>query len=369
MQQKHLKILISGGGTGGHIFPAVAIANALKIIDPQTEILFVGATGRMEMEKVPAAGYKIVGLDIVGLQRRLTVKNFLVPFKLLKSMLKARKILKEFKPDAVVGVGGYASGPTLQMAAKMKIPTLIQEQNSYPGITNKILASKVQKICVAYDNMEKFFPKKKIILTGNPIRQDIINTQNKRDEALRFFELDTDKKTLLVVGGSLGALTINKAVAHFLDGLEKLNIQVVWQTGKSYFPQAVESAKNYTTVHVNDFITRMDLAYAAADFIVSRAGAIAISELCVVHKPMILIPSPNVTEDHQTKNAMALVNKNAAVLLKDIDAQQDFLQVLTDLLTDDIYQESLSEASEKMAKTDAAHHIATEIIAIAKSKK
>ncbi|MBC7864832.1 MAG: undecaprenyldiphospho-muramoylpentapeptide beta-N-acetylglucosaminyltransferase [Bacteroidia bacterium] len=306
---KPLKVIISGGGTGGHIFPAVAIANQVKKIVPNAEILFVGALGRMEMEKVPAAGYKIIGLNIAGLQRKLTLSNFSFPFKLISSMIKAKKIIKEFAPDIAVGTGGYASGPTLKAACNKGIPALIQEQNSYPGITNKILSKKVNKICVAYEGMEKFFPKEKIILTGNPVRMDIENTRTKKEEGLKFFGLQPGKKTLLIIGGSLGARTINQSIGAGINKFAEAGIQVLWQTGKNYF----ETAKQQTShlkekgIFAFDFITKMDFAYAVADCVVSRAGASSVSELCIVKMPCILVPSPNVAEDHQTKNAMALV--------------------------------------------------------------
>lgn len=316
------KVIISGGGTGGHIFPAIAIANELKKQDPTIEILFVGAIGKMEMEKVPAAGYKIEGLWISGLQRRLTWKNFSFPFKVISSLLKSRKILRKFKPDVVIGVGGFASGPMLRAAASKGIPTVIQEQNSYPGITNKILAKKVRKICVAYEGMEKWFPKEKIVLTGNPVREEIVKLDGKRDRGLEHFNLKTDLPVLLIIGGSLGARTINESIEKSLKQLGENNIQLIWQTGKGYFEQAKQAAASYPNVKVYDFIAKMDLAYAVADVVVSRAGAISVSELCLVKKPCILIPSPNVAEDHQTKNAMALVNHHAAILVKDVESRE-----------------------------------------------
>ncbi|MCL2412767.1 MAG: undecaprenyldiphospho-muramoylpentapeptide beta-N-acetylglucosaminyltransferase [Bacteroidales bacterium] len=351
------KVIISGGGTGGHIFPAIAIANAIKARHADADILFVGANGRMEMEKVPMAGYRIEGLNIAGFQRRLTWKNLTFPFKLWKSLQRAKQIIQDFEPDVVIGVGGYASGPTLQMATKLGIPCLIQEQNSYPGITNKILSKKVQKICVAYDGMEKFFPPEKIEFTGNPIRQDISDLNNKHDEAVEYFGVESTKKTLLVIGGSLGAKTINESLFAILPELAKTNLQVIWQTGKNFDITTVDTEK-YPNIHITQFISRMDLAYSLADFIVSRAGALSISELCVVGKPAILIPSPNVSEDHQTKNAMALVNQNAGLLVADKDARTSLLSTISDLLNNSELQNSLSENIKKLAKTDAAERIA-----------
>jgi UDP-N-acetylglucosamine--N-acetylmuramyl-(pentapeptide) pyrophosphoryl-undecaprenol N-acetylglucosamine transferase len=353
------KLIISGGGTGGHIFPAIAIANAIVRAGhalPE-DILFVGANGRMEMEKVPAAGYRIEGLNIAGFQRRLTWKNLTFPFKLWKSLQRAKKIIRAFSPDVVIGVGGYASGPTLQMAAKLGIPCLIQEQNSYPGITNKILSKKVQKICVAYEGMEKFFPAEKIVFTGNPIRQDISDLNNKRDEAAKYFNVDLSKKTLLVIGGSLGARTINESLFAMPDELTKTNLQVIWQTGKNFDISTIDT-KKYPNIHITQFITRMDLAYSIADFIVSRAGALSISELCVVGKPAILIPSPNVSEDHQTKNAMALVNQNAALFVADKDAKTSLFSTISELVNNTELQNTLSQNILKLAKTGAAEQIA-----------
>jgi UDP-N-acetylglucosamine--N-acetylmuramyl-(pentapeptide) pyrophosphoryl-undecaprenol N-acetylglucosamine transferase len=319
--QKHRKVIISGGGTGGHIFPAISIANALRKLDPDIDILFVGAEGRMEMEKIPAAGYKIIGLPVAGLYRSLTIKNVGVLMKLLKSLGKARKVLKDFGPDAVVGVGGYASGPVLRQAGKMNIPTLIQEQNSYAGVTNKLLAKKAAKICVAYDGMEKYFPADKIIKTGNPVRQNYDNLASMRGEALSFFGLNKEFPVVLILGGSLGAGSINNSLSENLSTMRDSDCQWVWQTGKLYFERvnSLLSKSAHTNISVHDFINRMDYAYAAADIIVSRSGAGTISELCLVGKPVILIPSPNVAEDHQTVNAKALSEKDAAVLLPDRD--------------------------------------------------
>ncbi len=360
---KNIKVLISGGGTGGHIFPAIAIANSLKKTNNSIDILFVGAEGKMEMEKIPAAGYNIVGLPVIGLPRKLSVKIFVFIFKLIKSLVKARKIIKNFKPDIAVGVGGYAAGPALKMASLLKVPYVIQEQNSYPGITNRMLGKKAQKIFVAYDNMEKYFPAKKIINTGNPIRQDIKNTNINIDEAFEFFNLNKNKPTILITGGSLGALTINQSI---YEGIEKLidnNIQIIWQCGTRFIEKAKEKVEksNLENVFVSDFIYKMDLAYTAADIIISRAGAITISELCIIKKPVILVPSPNVTEDHQTKNAMALVEKNAAVLIKDNEANNKLIESILKLISDNELRKNLQNNIGKLAKTDAADKIAGHI--------
>lgn len=357
-------MIISGGGTGGHIFPAIAIANALKTARPDIDILFVGAEGRMEMEKVPAAGYKIEGLWISGLQRKLTLANLSFPFKVISSLLKARKILKSFKPDAVIGTGGYASGPMLRVASGAGIPTLIQEQNSYPGITNKLLSKKVDRICVAYDGMERFFPKSKIILTGNPVRQDILSLDGKRERGLEFFGLDAGKRTLLVIGGSLGARTINESIISMLGLLAENNIQLVWQTGKAFFPQAQEAVKNYEGkgIRAFDFITKMDYAYAVADAVVSRAGASSVSELCLVKKASILVPSPNVAEDHQTKNAMALVTHNAALIVKDVEAREKLGGEVIGLMSDSDKLSKLEENISRLAFQDSASVIANEVL-------
>ncbi|MFN4235150.1 MAG: undecaprenyldiphospho-muramoylpentapeptide beta-N-acetylglucosaminyltransferase [Bacteroidia bacterium] len=369
MQQ--LRVIISGGGTGGHIFPAIAIANALKKRMPDAEILFVGAKGKMEMEKVPAAGYKIVGLWISGLQRKLTIKNLIFPIKIISSLIKARKVIKQFKPNVVVGVGGYASGPLLRVATMLGIPALIQEQNSYPGITNRVLAKKVQKICVAYQGMEKYFPKEKIILTGNPVRQDIENLEGKKPRALEFFNLKDDKPILLIIGGSLGAKTINETISEILPELIENNIQLIWQTGKSFFEKAKQIALNYQDkgVYVSDFITKMDYAYAAADLVISRAGASSVSELCITKKPCIFIPSPNVAEDHQTKNAMALVNYNAAVLVKDSEAKQILKNEILRLMNSQNEREKLANNISKLALKNAADIIAAEVINLARIGK
>lgn len=362
------KVIISGGGTGGHIFPAIAIANAIKLKYPNSEILFVGAEGKMEMEKVPAAGYKIVGLPIMGIQRKLTLQNLKVPFKLLYSLIKARKIIKEFKPNVVVGVGGYASGPLLKIATSMGVPALLQEQNSYPGVTNKILAKKVQKICVAYNGMEQFFPKEKIVFTGNPVRQDIVDLGNKRAKGLETFGLSADKKVVLVIGGSLGARTINESIDVGLELISENNIQLLWQTGKGFADKAAESVAKYTNkgIVTMPFITTMDLAYAVADVVVSRAGALSVSELCLTHKPSILVPSPNVAEDHQTKNAMALVNENAAILVKDVHAKNELIPELIRLVNNSATQEQLKQNIKSLAKPNAASQIADEVIKLIK---
>ena len=361
-----LRIIISGGGTGGHIFPAIAIANALKKLDPATEILFVGANGRMEMEKVPAAGYKIIGLDIQGIQRKSILKNLMFPVKLFGSVRKSVAIIKDFKPDAVVGVGGYASGPLLYAAQMRGIPTLIQEQNSYAGITNKWLGKKANKICVAFDGMEKFFPADKIIKTGNPIRKDSVDIANKRMQALELLKLAAAKKTILVTGGSLGAGTLNKSIMAGLDKIIAADVQVIWQTGKFYYKGIMEKLGEsyHPNICVMEFLNRMDLAYAAADVIISRAGAGTIAELCVVKKPVILVPSPNVAEDHQTKNALALVETNAAAFIPDRDAEQKLVDRALELLNDKETQQKLSNNIGKLAMPNADEVIAKEVIQI-----
>ena len=365
-----LKIIISGGGTGGHIFPAIAIANAIKGLRPNTEFLFVGAEGKMEMEKVPAAGYRIEGLWISGFQRRLTFSNLAFPFKVISSLMKAQKILRRFKPHAAIGTGGFASGPMLHVAANKGVVTLIQEQNSYPGITNRILSKKVDKICVAYAGMEKYFPKEKILLTGNPVRQDILNLDGKRDRGLETFGLSSDKKIILVIGGSLGARTINESIIKCLDAFEKNNIQLIWQTGKGFYETAKQAVAKYENkgIHAFDFIQKMDHAYAVADMVISRAGASSVSELCLVKKPCILIPSPNVAEDHQTKNAMALVTYNAAVLIKDIDAREKLCAEALSLINDPEQCHKLSENIARLAFQDSANVIANEVLSLINSK-
>jgi UDP-N-acetylglucosamine--N-acetylmuramyl-(pentapeptide) pyrophosphoryl-undecaprenol N-acetylglucosamine transferase len=361
---KTYRFIISGGGTGGHIFPAIAIANALKEALPASEILFVGAEGKMEMEKVPQAGYKIVGLPVAGFQRKLTMKNLLFPFKVLNSLRKAKNIVKEFKPDAVIGVGGYASGPVLYAAAGNKIPTLIQEQNSYAGVTNKILSKRAKTICVAYPEMERFFPKEKIVYTGNPVRKDILEYRLKKQEGLSLFGLKENIPTIFIMGGSLGARTINKSVVSNLDMLIEAGVQVVWQTGKFYFQEckAVVEAKNTDKIKVLEFIKDMNLAYAVADIVISRAGALSISELCLVQKPVILVPSPNVAEDHQTKNAMALVNVDAAQIIKDEQAERVLIPAALKLLQNKEKQEIYSENIAKLGKPEAAKDIAGEVL-------
>lgn len=367
---KQLKIIISGGGTGGHIFPAIAIANAIKALRPDTEFLFVGAEGKMEMEKVPAAGYAIEGLWISGFQRKITLSNLAFPFKVMSSLRKAKKIVRSFQPDAVIGTGGFASGPVLRVASGAGIPTLIQEQNSYAGVTNKILSKKVDRICVAYAGMEKFFPKEKIILTGNPVRQDILNTDGKRGRGLEQFGLSADKKTILVIGGSLGARTINESIAGCLAELEKNGIQLIWQTGKGYYETARQAVAQYEDkgIRAYDFIRRMDYAYAAADVVISRAGASSVSELCLVRKPTILIPSPNVAEDHQTKNAMALVTYNAAILIRDNEAREKLCAQAVALVKDEEACFKLSEKIGRLALPDSAKVIANEVISLINNK-
>lgn len=362
--KKNIRIIISGGGTGGHIFPAVSIANAIKEQHPEAEILFVGAEGRMEMQRVPAAGYQIIGLPVAGFDRKHLLKNISVFIKLMKSQIKARRIIKEFKPDAAVGVGGYASGPTLKVAGSMGIPTLIQEQNSYAGVTNKLLAKKACKICVAYEGMERFFDKGKIILTGNPVRQNLLNQQMSREDAIRSFNLDPTKKTVLIVGGSLGARTINNCVLNGLDQIRQSGVQFIWQTGKFYINEAKEKvgqAENYPMLHTTDFITDMAAAYSAADLVISRAGAGSISEFCLLGKPVILVPSPNVAEDHQTKNALALVAKDAALYIKDAEASEKLLKTAIETVQQPETLKKLSTNIAKLAFKDSANTIAEEV--------
>ena len=356
---KPYKFIVSGGGTGGHIYPAVAIANELKVKYPDAEFLFVGAEDRMEMEKVPQAGYKIEGLWISGLQRSLSFKNLMFPFKLMSSLLKSRSIIKKFKPDAAIGTGGYASAPLLRVASNKGIPCLIQEQNSYAGITNKWLSNKAQSICVAYEGMEQFFPSEKIQLTGNPVRQDILAISSKREEAKTFFNLKDGKKTLLILGGSLGARRINQLIDTSLPFFESLGIQVIWQCGKIYEDQYV--GKSSENVQVHTFLNRMDLAYAAADVIISRAGALSVSELCLAGKPVIFIPSPNVSEDHQTKNAQAICNKNAAILIKESELEERFEAEFSALISSEEQQKTLSENIKKLGKPNATKDIVAQI--------
>lgn len=365
--QIHKKVIISGGGTGGHIFPAISIANALRKIEPDIEILFVGAEGRMEMEKIPAAGYKIVGLPVAGLYRSLTLKNFKVLIKLIKSLRMAKKIIREFDPDVVVGVGGYASGPVLRQAGIMKIPTLIQEQNSYAGVTNKLLAKRASVICVAYDGMDKYFPAEKIIKTGNPVRQNYDNLTNLRDEALSFFNLKKGFPVILVLGGSLGAGSINNSLSENINTLRDSDCQWLWQTGKYYFENvnALVSLSFSENISVHGFINRMDYAYAAADIILSRAGAGTISELCLVGKPAILIPSPNVAEDHQTRNAKALSDNDAAVLITDTQAVKTLAAEAIKLVSDIRRRKKLSDNILMMADRDADIKIAEEVLKLA----
>jgi len=362
------RIIISGGGTGGHIFPAIAIADEIKLKYPKADILFIGAQGKMEMEKVPAAGYKIVGLDIRGFQRKLTFSNFLLPFKIISSLVKARKIIKKFKPQVVIGVGGYASGPTLQMANLLGIPTLLQEQNSYPGKTNRILSKKAKAICVAYENLESVFDKEKLHLTGNPVRLSAIPTDNQQAVARKKLGLNSNLPTLFVMGGSLGAKTLNDSILKNIDVIENSGYQLLWQAGKFYIDGIDEKLKpqNLKNIHYSAFIQNMADAYRAADVIVSRAGALSVSELCLVGKPVILVPSPNVAEDHQTKNAMALVNKNAAILVKDTDARQELDHRMMKLITNDKEQATLSENILKLGKRNATKDILNVIESIAR---
>ncbi len=357
------RIIISGGGTGGHIFPAISIANAIKRIAPDTHILFVGANGRMEMEKVPAAGYEIIGLDIQGINRSSLLKNWNLPFKLFASMLKSNKILKDFKPDVAVGVGGYASGPLLLAAKNAGIPYLIQEQNSFAGITNKKLGKQAKKICVAFDGMEQYFPQERLLLTGNPIRPDAVMIEGKKSEAVEFCGLDPSKKTILVTGGSLGARTLNQVLLNQYTEIIKAGVQLIWQCGSYYY----EDLKHIQAVGVRiyPFIQRMDLAYAMADVIISRAGAGTIAELCAVGKPTVLVPSPNVAEDHQTKNALSLVRKQAAIMVKDADAPAQLISSTLDLLQQEETCETLSENIYKLALPHADEVIAKEVLSIA----
>ncbi|MEO8517428.1 MAG: undecaprenyldiphospho-muramoylpentapeptide beta-N-acetylglucosaminyltransferase [Flavobacterium sp.] len=359
------KFIISGGGTGGHIYPAVAIANELKFRFPKADILFVGASDKMEMQKVPQAGYPIKGLWIAGIQRKLTLQNTMFPLKLATSLTKSFGILNKFKPDVVIGTGGFASGAVLKVASMLGIPTVIQEQNSYPGITNKLLSKKANKICVAYENLERFFPKENMIFTGNPVRQDLISVSEKRNEALTYFNLDVSKRTLLVLGGSLGARRINQLIAKELEWLLSQNIQIIWQCGKLYFDE-YKHFSDKENVQVLSFIDRMDFVYAAADFVISRAGASSVSELCIVGKPVIFIPSPNVAEDHQTKNAQAIVDKNGAILLKESQLDAEFNKVFESLLNDESKQQDLSKNITALALPNATKQIVDEIIKLIK---
>ncbi|MBP7167752.1 MAG: undecaprenyldiphospho-muramoylpentapeptide beta-N-acetylglucosaminyltransferase [Bacteroidia bacterium] len=362
------RVIISGGGTGGHIFPAIAIANALRAIDPAIQLLFVGAEGKMEMEKVPAAGYSIKGLPIAGIKREFSLDNLSFPLKLLRSLSKAGDIIKDFNPQAAVGVGGYASGPLLYMASRRGIPALVQEQNSFPGITNKMLARKAKKICVAYEGMDRFFPAEKIVFTGNPVREDIKQIDGKRAEAAAFFGVDPGKRTLLVVGGSQGARSINKAMRDGLNEIAAAGIQLIWQTGKPFHPEAKQAvdALNNPGIRVFDFITRMDLGYAIADAVVARAGASTVSELCIVKKPAILVPLPTAAEDHQTKNCMALVERNAGLLVKDDQAAGRLVSEAIRLINDEQLCHQLAENIAPLARPDAAQQIAREVLAMIK---
>lgn len=376
---EHPHIIISGGGTGGHIFPAVSIANAIKELRPGAEILFVGAEGRMEMQRVPDAGYKIIGLPVAGFDRKHLWKNFAVLVKLARSQWKARKIIKDFKPLVAVGVGGYASGPTLKTAGMMGIPTLIQEQNSYAGVTNKLLAQKARKICVAYEGMEKFFPADKIIMTGNPVRQNLFGHYITRQEAADLFGLDPAKKTILILGGSLGARTINQTLTAALETMRAHpDIQFIWQTGKIYIEQVKQAIVAFTgeavrhphitaipNLYVTDFIKDMAKAYTLADLVISRAGAGSISEFCLLHKPVILVPSPNVAEDHQTKNALALVNKDAALYVKDAEAMEKLIPTALETVADDNRLQALSSNIARLALPDSARRIAEEVLKLA----
>ncbi|HXS35356.1 MAG TPA: undecaprenyldiphospho-muramoylpentapeptide beta-N-acetylglucosaminyltransferase [Flavipsychrobacter sp.] len=365
----NMRVIIAGGGTGGHIFPAVAIGHALQRLQPGTELLFVGARDKMEMEKVPQEGFKIVGLDIVGFNRSNLLKNLSLPFKLMKSNKDAKNIINNFKPDAVVGVGGYASFPVLNAAQGLHIPTLIQEQNSFAGKSNKILGKKADAICVAYEDMDRFFPKNKLIITGNPVRKNISGSEITHEEGLLWAGLSQSKKTILIIGGSLGAKAINEAIDKHLEEIINEDVQVIWQTGKPYYQQAKQRASGYSNnVKVYDFIREMDYAYAAADIVISRAGALAIAELCIVGKPVIFVPYPFAAEDHQTSNAMALVEHNAALMVKDNDAKDELIKKLKHLISDDAMQEVMRNSLAKLAIKDADDRIAKKVIEIAKQE-
>lgn len=370
--KENLKIIISGGGTGGHIFPAISIANAIKAKRPDAEILFVGAEGRMEMQRVPAAGYQIEGLPVCGFDRRNLLKNIRVLYKLWKSQQKARSIIKRFKPQVAVGVGGYASGPTLNIAGKMGIPTLIQEQNSYAGVTNKLLAKRAQKICVAYEGMERFFAPEKILLTGNPVRQGLLNHTVTREEAVRAFGLNPEKRTVLVIGGSLGARTLNESILAHVKEIAASGVQFIWQTGKYYYEEDVRRLREmgeFPMIHITDFISNMEYAYNAADLIISRAGAGSISEFCLLEKPVILVPSPNVAEDHQTKNALALVNKGAALYIRDCEATQTLVSTAIKTVQETEKLAELSNNISKLAFNHSADTIAEEVLKLAEQYK
>jgi UDP-N-acetylglucosamine--N-acetylmuramyl-(pentapeptide) pyrophosphoryl-undecaprenol N-acetylglucosamine transferase len=366
-----LKVIISGGGTGGHIFPAIAIANALVKRKPGTKILFVGANGRMEMEKVPQAGYEIKGLNIAGFQRGSIIKNLTLPFKLVGSLLSANNIIRSFKPNVAIGVGGYASGPLLRVAGIAGVPTVIQEQNSFAGITNKLLAKKASVICTAYEGMEKVFPKEKIVLTGNPVRAEIVAMQANgnalREQAYKYFSLDPNRKTILIIGGSLGARTLNESVETAINRIKESDVQILWQTGKVYFENCKQIGEGIAQLKTLQFIDRMDFAYACSDVIISRAGALSISELQLIGKPVILVPSPNVTEDHQTYNAMALVNKGAGIMIKDSEAKLNLIGAAFDLLKNDEHQKQLSANISKMGIANAAERIVDEILKVSRA--
>src|SRR6056297_798785 len=370
MSNQNIHIIISGGGTGGHVFPALSIANAVKEIEPSAELLFVGAKDRLEMRKVPEAGYQIIGLPISGIQRKLSVKNLILPVKLLKSLAMSRRIIKKFKPDVVDGVGGYASGPALRVACKKRIPTLIQEQNSYAGITNRLLSKKAEKICVAYDGMEKYFPEEKIMLTGNPVRKELIPGKDKKEEAAKHFKLDPKRRTILAIGGSLGAGSINNSIIMHLESLNRKDLQLIWQCGKNYYEKAKVTLEQYnlSNVILTPFINRMDLAYSMADVIISRAGAGTISELALVKKPVILVPSPNVAEDHQTRNALSLVKKEAAIMIKDQEAKDKLLPEAIKITDDEEKRRNLSINIAENGKPDSARVIAEEVLKMARKK-
>ena len=367
--ERNLRIIISGGGTGGHIFPAISIANAIKQLEPTANILFVGALGRMEMQRVPDAGYDIKGLPVCGFDRKHLWKNIKVLYKLWQSRRLAKAIIKEFKPNAAVGVGGYASGPTLNQCASLGVPYLIQEQNSYAGVTNKLLAKRASKICVAYEGMDRFFPSDKIILTGNPVRQNILQNNISKADARKAFQLDPEKKTILIIGGSLGARTINESILQHLIDIRNSDVQFIWQTGKVYkeaIAKQLEGEEPLANLHVTDFISDMASAYAAADMVISRAGASSISEFCLLGMPVILVPSPNVAEDHQTKNALALVNKQAAVYVKDAEAPEKLINTALSIVNDESKLNELHQNILGMALKNSAERIAEEVLKIAK---
>lgn len=367
--ERNLRIIISGGGTGGHIFPAISIANAIKQLEPTANILFVGALGRMEMQRVPDAGYDIKGLPVCGFDRKHLWKNIKVLYKLWQSRRLAKAIIKEFKPNAAVGVGGYASGPTLNQCASLGVPYLIQEQNSYAGVTNKLLAKRASKICVAYEGMDRFFPSDKIILTGNPVRQNILQNNISKADARKAFQLDPEKKTILIIGGSLGARTINESILQHLIDIRNSDVQFIWQTGKVYkeaIAKRLEGEEPLANLHVTDFISDMASAYAAADMVISRAGASSISEFCLLGMPVILVPSPNVAEDHQTKNALALVNKQAAVYVKDAEAPEKLINTALSIVNDESKLNELHQNILGMALKNSAERIAEEVLKIAK---